>query len=156
MQCGSHHSRAQYKFCNASAALCLPTSELRATTKHRHAVDIAVVQAFILSSQKVLLGREKGGALCFPRCLGNSNTLGKRISCFRKRCQNLCHAFFLPIFYFFFLLFFFSHALVSLLGSSAESLHCHGTTPYRCWGNPTRGPPNPAGHSEQSSRQTPA
>lgn len=156
VQCGSHHSRAQYKFCNASAALCLPTSELGATTKHRHAVDIAVVQAFILSSQKVLLGREKGGALCFPRCLGNSNTLGKRISCFRKRCQNLCHAFFLPIFYYFFFYFFFSHALVSLLGSSAESLHCHGTTPYRCWGNPTRGPPNPAGHSEQSSRQTPA
>lgn len=156
VQCGSHCSRAQYKFCSASAALCLPTSELGATTKHRHAVDIAVVQAFILSSQKVLLGREKGGGSVFSSVFGKFKHIRQKDFLLQKALSKSLSRILPSHFLLLFFYSFFSHALVSLLGSSAESLHCHGTTPYRCWGNPTRGPPNPAGHSKHSSRQTPA
>lgn len=95
-----------------------------------------------------------GGALCFPQYLGNSNTLGKRISCFRKRCQKSLSCILpSPPFFFFLNLLFLSRSHVTFRKDCGVPV-LPWNHPYRCWGNLKGGPPNLAGHSKQTHGQT--
>lgn len=106
--------------------------------------------------KKFSWGGRRGGGSVFSSVFGKFKHIRQKDFLLQKALSKSLSRILPSHFLLLFFYSFFSHALVSLLGSSAESLHCHGTTPYRCWGNPTRGPPNPAGHSKHSSRQTPA